>query len=343
MPSNRRPIQRLIEASASLWRDRLSRHLTRYTSHLSLLTLFFLLTSLGNFNPQALRPVGEPPSTENPDSTFLPRRTSLFSETGYLTKEALPFTIIPQRPRREVIIYVVQPGDTVTGIAQIFGLQPETIQWSNAQLYPYPDLLYIGEELFILPTDGVYHEVEAGNTLESIAGEYKVDPSAILESEYNDIADPEALVVGQMLVVPGGSKPYVAQVVYSGPPPPGAAQGSGNFMWPVSGVITQGYWSGHRAVDIGAPTGTPIYASDSGYVVAVGWLGGYGNRILISHGNGWETLYAHLSQILVRAGTSVQQGQLIGRVGSTGRSTGPHLHFEIRHYGTKQNPFGHLP
>jgi murein DD-endopeptidase MepM/ murein hydrolase activator NlpD len=307
------------------------------------LTLFFFLASLGNFTPQALHPVGEPPSGENPGSTFFPRRVSLSSETGYLTKGALPFTIIPQRPRREVTIYVVQPGDTVTGIAQKFGLQPETIQWSNAQLYPYPDLLYIGEELFILPLDGVYHKVEAGDTLASIAEEYKVDTSAILESEYNDIADPETLVVGQMLVVPGGSKPYVAQVVYAGSPPPGAAQGSGNFIWPVSGVITQGYWDGHRAVDIGAPCGTSIYASDSGYVAAVGWMEGYGNHILLSHGNGWETLYAHLSQILVRADTSVQRGALIGRVGITGRTTGCHLHFEIRQYGTKRNPFGLLP
>ncbi len=343
MPSNRHPIQRLLEASTSLLRDRLSPHLTRYTSHLSLLTLFFLLTSLGNLNPQALRPMGEPPSSENPGSTFLPGRISLSAETGYLTKEALPFTIIPQRPRREVNIYVVQPGDTVTGIAQKFGLRPETIQWSNSQLYPYPDLLSIGEELFILPIDGVYHEVEAGDTLASIAEEYKADPLAMLESEYNDIADPEILVEGQMLVVPGGSKPYVAQEVYTGPPPAGAALGSGNFMWPASGVITQGYWDGHRAVDIGAPCGTSIYASDSGYVAAVGWMDGYGNYIHLNHGEGWETLYAHLSQILVRAGTSVQRGALIGRVGTTGRSTGCHLHFEIRQYGTKRNPFGLLP
>ena len=343
MRSNRHLIQRLIEASTSLRRDRLFPHLTRYASHLSLLTLFFLLTSLGSFNPQALRPVGEPPPTGNPGSTFLPRRMSLSSETGYLTKEALPFTIIPQRPRQEVIIYVVQPGDVVTSIAQKFGLRPETIQWSNSQLYPYADLLHIGEELFILPLDGVYHEVEAGDTLQSIAEEYKVDPSAILESEYNDIVDPEALAGGQMLIVPGGSKPYVAQVVYAGPPPPGAAQGSGNFMWPASGVITQGYWGGHRAIDIGAPCGTSIYASDSGYVSSLGWMGGYGNYIILSHGNGWETLYAHLSQILVRPNTSVQRGELIGRVGTTGRSTGCHLHFEIRQYGTKRNPFGFLP
>ncbi len=320
----------------------MSPHLTRYTSHLSLLALLFLLTSQRNFNPQALRPVGEPAFSGNPGSTFLPRRMSLSSETGYLTKEALPFTIIPQRPRREVIIYVVQPGDVVTGIAQKFGLRPETIQWSNSQLYPYPDLLYIGEELFILPVDGVYHEVEAGDTLESIAEEYKADPPAILESEYNDIADPEVLVVGQMLVVPGGSKPYVAQVVYA-ESPPGAAQGSGNFMWSVSGGITQGYWGGHRAIDIGAPCGTSIYASDAGYVAAIGWMDGYGNHILLSHGNGWETLYAHLSQVLVRPDTSVQRGALIGRVGITGRSTGCHLHFEIRQYGTKRNPFGLLP
>lgn len=342
MLSNRHLTQRLIETRANLW-EGFSCHLSRYASHLSLLALLFFLISRGNFNPQALRPVGGAPSSENPGSTFFLRRISTPSETGYLTKEALPFTIIPERPRLEVTTYVVEAGDVVTSIAQKFGLRPETIQWSNPQLYPYPDLLYIGEELFILPVDGVYHKVEKGDTLESIAEEYEVEPSAILESEYNDIADPEVLVEGQMLVVPGGSKPYVAQAVYAGPPPAGAAQGSGKFMWPASGVITQGYWGGHQAIDIGAPCGTSIYASDAGYVSSVGWMEGYGNYILLNHGDGWETLYAHLSQILVRPETSVERGALIGRVGTTGRSTGCHLHFEIRQYGTKRNPFGFLP
>ena len=315
--------------------------LARYLSHLAILALALLMAWLGNLNPYELAVTTESPSPSGSNS-LLPRRIKP-KEAGFLVKATLPFTIIPERPRRGVAIYVVQSGDTVSGIAQKFGLQPETIQWSNSDIEQNPDLLYVGEELYILPIDGVYHRVQAKDTLESIAQEYKAEVSAILESEYNQIADPNVLPVGQMLVIPGGSKPYVPQVVYAGPPPAGATQGTGNFMWPCSGVITQGFWGGHRAIDIGAPEGSAVYAADAGYVAAVGSLGGYGNRILISHGDGWETLYAHLSQILVRAGTSVEKGQLIGQVGSTGLSTGPHLHFEVLQYGVQRNPFGLLP
>ncbi len=319
--------------------------LFRYGSHLSILALTLLLASFGHFNLPRVSSGGK--ATSNSKTAPLPSQNiNSPSETGFLTKEALPFTIIPERPRREVITYIVQPRDTVSGVAEKFGLGPETVLWSNPELERNPDLLSVGQELFILPLDGVYHTVESGDTLEKIAQDYKIEVAAITESEYNRLTEPYTLEVGQKIVVPGGSKPYVphvVQAIYAGPPPAGAAQGTGNFMWPTSGVITQRYWGGHRAVDIGAPTGTPVYASDSGYVAEVGWMEGYGNHILISHGNGWETLYAHLSQILVNAGTSVQKGQMIGRVGTTGRTTGPHLHFEIRQYGVKRNPFGFLP
>ena len=149
------------------------------------------------------------------------------------------------------------------------------------------------------------------------------------------------------IVVPGGTKPYVTQQVaaYSGPVPSNAIKGSGVFTWPTSGSITQRHWSGHRAIDIGSWSGSSVRAADSGHVVVAGggWNGGYGNHVVIDHGNGFTTLYAHLNTIFVRRGENIGRGDQIGSVGNSGNSTGPHLHFEIRYQGTPQNPFGYLP
>jgi len=252
-----------------------------------------------------------------------------------------------EAPRRdEIIIYVARSGDTVWGIAERFGISPETILWANEKLEDNPDLLAIGQELIILPVSGVYHTVEPGETLESIAKKYKVDVSAITEYPLNRLRPPHELQVGQKLIVPGGRKPYIPRVVhaYRGPIPENAAQGTGSFGWPVSGVITQKYWDRHRAIDIGAPKGTPVYAADSGFVTYAGWNdAGYGYMLIIDHRNGFQTLYAHLSWYYPEVGDSVAKGELIGRVGSTGRSTGPHLHFEIIKNGVKRNPLGFLP
>jgi murein DD-endopeptidase MepM/ murein hydrolase activator NlpD len=145
--------------------------------------------------------------------------------------------------------------------------------------------------------------------------------------------------------VPGGTKPYVPRRVtsYTGPKPAGA-QGTGAFVWPVSGTITQGWWWGHRAIDIGAPIGSAVLSADGGYVSFVGWTDiGYGYLIIIDHGNGYSSYYAHLSQMYVTLGQTVNRGQVIGAVGSTGNSTGPHLHLEIRYQGREQNPLVYLP
>jgi len=274
-------------------------------------------------------------------------------DEGFLIKDPVPRTTIPERPREDIIeqpregiiTYIVQPGDTVCGIAERFEISSETILWANDELEDTPDLLAIGQQLIILPVSGVYHTVEEGDTLVGIAEEYKVDVEAIIQCEYNELEEPYEIKVGQKLIVPGGKEPYIPRVVhaYSGPIPEGAARGTGSFGWPVSGIITQGYWDGHRAIDIGAPEGTLVYAADSGYVVYAGWRGGYGQMLLINHGNGFETLYAHFSDYYVDAGQSVKKGELIGRVGITGRTTGPHLHFEIRKDGSSRNPFGYLP
>ena len=275
-----------------------------------------------------------------------PQIITFRSEPTSLVRIAEPRTVIPKRPRRGVITYTVQPGDTVQSIASAFDLQPTTLMWSNEDLRDVPDLLRIGQQLAILPVDGVYHTVEEGDTLESIAEKYKVDVEAITSLSYNNLHPPlYRIQPGMKLIIPGGTKPYVPKRVthYTGPVPEGV-NGTGAFQWPVLGVITQGYWWGHRAIDIGAPVGSAVLASDSGFVSFVGWTNkGYGYLIIIDHANGYKTYYAHLSQMYVTLGQKVERGQVIGAVGSTGNSTGPHLHFEIRYNGVLQNPLAWLP
>ncbi|MGQ9516733.1 MAG: peptidoglycan DD-metalloendopeptidase family protein [Anaerolineae bacterium] len=263
-----------------------------------------------------------------------------------LARAAVPHTIIPERPRLEIITYTVQAGDTVLGLAERFGISPETILWANGDLEYHPDDLRVGQELIILPTSGVYHEVKAGDTLGKLAAAYQVSPETIRNYPLNQTGADDTLVVGQKLIIPDGVKPYVPRRLhrFDVPLPANAPKGSGAFIWPTQGYITQGYWSLHRALDIGAGTGAPVYASDSGYVVFAGWDDtGYGNLVIIHHGNGFVTYYAHLSKILVSAGTSVTRGDKIGLVGSTGRSTGSHLHFEIWQRDVQRNPIGFLP
>jgi LysM repeat protein len=250
--------------------------------------------------------------------------------------------------RSQIETYNVRSGDTVLGIAAQFNLQPETIQWANPELEANPDMLRIGDRLVILPTDGVLHVVQSGDTLSNIAAKYKVSTDAIVGFSLNRLADNSTpIAVGQQLVIPGGDKPYIAKqvVAYSGPVPEGASIGTGAFAWPTSGTISQPYWNGHRALDIGAWTGTAVTAADSGYVIAAssGWNNGYGTMVMIDHGSGYVTLYGHLNSIFVRQGESVSKGQQLGTVGNTGNSTGPHLHFEVRYQGVARNPFNFLP
>lgn len=265
---------------------------------------------------------------------------------GPLTRQATPHTIIPDRPRLSIITYTVRAGDTVETIAARFGLEPTTIMWSNTAVEDAPDLLRIDQPLIILPVDGVYHTVAEGDTLEIIADKYDAEVDAILECEHNPLQSPTyALSTGMRLIVPGGEKPFVARVVtsYTGAIPEGA-RGTGLFQWPVLGYITQGYWYGHRAIDIGAPTGTALRAADGGFVSFAGWTDvGYGYLIVIDHANGFATYYGHLSNIYVSAGQAVERGQVIGATGSTGWSTGPHLHLEIRYNSVLQNPRAYLP
>lgn len=253
-------------------------------------------------------------------------------------------------PRQDIAYYTVKPGDTVLAIASKFGLQPETLMWSNSNIEQNPDRLSVGDELRILPVDGVLHVVKPGETLSSLADDFDVETKAIVGYTGNGLdSDAAPLAVGKELVIPGGTKAFATAVpdvsgAYMVDTPDNAPQGSGDFSWPTAGYVSQGYWGGHPALDIAGYVGSPVSAADGGYVVLAGggWNGGYGNHVIIDHGNGFTTLYAHLNSIFVSPGETVSKGEQLGTMGSTGNSTGPHLHFEVRYNGVPYNPASYL-
>ncbi len=289
-----------------------------------------------------------------------------------ISRAARLHTVIPSRPRQEIVQYTVVEGDTVFGIAEKFGLQPETILWGNFNtLYDDPHALRPGQVLNILPVDGVYWEWLGGIPFGEWARFYGVSPAAIIELPANKL-DPAAvgdyenanIRPGAWLVIPGGKKefsswgaplgvtrenPASAKVLGDGacPPVTGGAVGYGSFVYPTNKHYLSGYdyseKANHRGIDLAGAEGEGVYASDAGVIVYAGWNNyGYGNMIMIDHGNGFQTLYAHLSALYRGCGQSVGQGETIGAVGSTGRSSGPHLHFEIM-AGVKLNPWDYLP
>lgn len=282
-------------------------------------------------------------------------------------------TTIPSRPRQEVVKYTVVEGDTVFGIAEKFGLEPETILWGNYYiLLDDPHALQPGQELNILPVNGTYHEWQQGEGLNGISTYYRVKPEDIINYPANnldiatigDFSNPK-IEPGTWLIVPNGRREFVswsaplgvtrenpayARVLGPGAcdPVSGGAVGYGAFVWPSNKHYLSGFDyspnANHWGIDIAGNEGEGVYATDAGVVVYAGWNNyGYGNMILIDHGGGFQSLYAHLSAYNVGCGQSVGQGDVIGAIGNTGRSSGAHLHFEIMTSSYKINPWDVLP
>lgn len=242
---------------------------------------------------------------------------------------------------REPFKYAVAAGDTVSGIASSFGISRETVLWANS--LGNPDSLQVGEELVILPVSGVLHAVASGDSVNDLALAYGVAAEKIVE--FNGISDPDMLVVGQKLVVPEGKIQVGRASPSSRGARPSSGGASGSFRWPAGGNITQYFGqSGHSGIDIAGQHGSPIYAADAGVVTTALKLNyDYGWYLVIDHGNGYRTLYAHMSAFHVDYGERVGKGERIGSVGSTGLSTGPHLHFEVFQNGVRVNPLKFLP
>lgn len=276
-----------------------------------------------------------------------------------------PFTIVPERSRADVMPYVIEEGDTVESIASRFGLEKDTIAWSNDRNVVFA--LRPGNELYIMPVDGVYHRALVDETLQAVADEFEVDPYDIINSEFNDLfgASPQDIVrSGEYVVVPGGTSSYndwtynpVVQRSSGGggssnagyisfaPGQPGSCGsqpnpgGTGYFGQPLNRYSwVRGFTGYHSGVDLAASSGTPVYASSPGRVIYRGWNNwGYGYLVVLAHGP-FTSFYAHLSSINVGCGQMVGSGSLIGGVGTTGNSSGDHLHFEIRYNDTPVDP-----
>lgn len=311
--------------------------------HLAFISLTFLVINLG---PRVLVSTQTDSGLEDLKGTFA---TQVYGVNFY-TQQA-------EEVRRyrggEIINHYVTEGDTISNIAQRYGLEAETILWEND--LDANTTIKPGQSLRILPIDGVRHKVSRGETIYSIGKKYDLNDSQvqmIIDYPFNEFQNDETfeLAVNQYIMVPDGIKkppktltPKTGRTIAQ-TPNAGSVSALGSFVWPTAGGITQGYKFYHKAIDIANKSGGAILAADSGTIVQAGWLdnSGYGNRVMIDHGNGFMTLYAHLSAVQVQVGQTVSRGNVVGQMGSTGRSTGTHLHFEIRKDGALLNPMSYL-
>lgn len=289
--------------------------------------------------------------TELPD-TFTPstdintyaKEIYILGDNGFVTKPSLQTKKGDLRTSNEVLLYTIEPGDTIYGIAAKFNLKIETILQNNSDLSQW-SVLKLGEKIKILPIDGLLYTPTSKETITSIAKKFNIKKEEIIRQ--NSLIENKN-IAGVDLIIPGAKKkvritktlPIKTPSIYTGAT-------SSNFIWPANASITQYYKRGHYALDIANKNKGPILASASGVVIAAkgGWNGGYGNMIIIDHGNGFKTLYAHNEKLYVKVGDNVTQGATIAWMGRSGRVrgvTGIHLHFEIIYNGVKKNPLSYI-
>ena len=332
--------------------DALYKQRGKYTKpflHFGTIALTFLMVTLG--------PVFLSSNEENQQDTLTSPVLSVATAKApdFYTLQAEE---VRQYRGGEVIEHIVGEGETLSSIAERYGLNLNTILWANnltetSKIKP-------GQKLTILPIDGVRHKVTRGETIYSIGKKYGLDGSQvqmIVDYPFNEFLNDETfeLVVGQYLMVPQGVIANKVATTTTGSlsgtssygsitPDAGTVSATGSFIWPAAGRITQGYYFYHKAIDIANRAAGPILAADAGVVTVAGWVDGYGygNRVMVDHGNGYQTLYAHLSVVQVQVGQRVKRGDVLGQMGNTGRSTGTHLHFEIRQGGALMNPLNYL-
>lgn len=350
---------------------------TTLTTAVLILLVVWVLGAFYDQNPQPMNEPGSVAMVEafsGPTATVAPPMFNVggANPEGIARDIGLNTILSVRLTRDEVIEYTVESGDSIFSIAEKFNLKPETILWGNRYtLGDDPHFILPGQTLNILPVDGVYHQWSAGEGLNGVASVYGVTPEDIINWPGNEL-DPDTIgdyanpriPPDKMLVIPGGQGTYTdwrtprisreepATAKHLGPGACTASYegvtGSLTFIWPSSERYLSGFdyspETNHFGIDIAGRTGNLIYAADHGVVVYAGWNDyGYGEMIVIDHGSGWQTLYAHLSQVNVFCGQEVYQGETIGLMGSTGKSSGPHLHFEMRSddYG-RVNPWNFL-
>lgn len=257
--------------------------------------------------------------------------------------DAYVITNESDKPRAGIVDYTVKSGDTLKSISDTFGVSMDTIRWANDTITSV-NSIKPGQVLHIPPVTGVVVKVTSGDTIYSIAKKYNADAQSIVDYPFNTFTNDEsfALAIGQSVVVPDGEMP--SEKLWSPTPTyrtltpnAGTVTATGVWIWPTQGTITQPWRPWHKAIDIANHNGGPILAADAGTVIKASWDNtGYGNCVVVDHGNGVHTLYGHLSSFSVVIGQTVKRGDKLGMMGSTGHSTGTHLHFEMRMAGRGQ-------
>ncbi len=307
-----------------------------YTEALGQGNSFYTSPEANAYNSQTLNLLSA--RTSSTETGPIGGRDEIMTEDAALVADISPITDaeaekIITASERDISIYTVHEGDSIGEVADMFGISANTIRWANN--IDVKGSIKPGQELIILPISGIKHKVGKGETFASIAKKYNADAREI--SLFNGIEEEEALVAGTEIIIPQGElaeAPAPAKKKPAAKGTPSKEVPSGYYIRPTAGIRTQGPHGGYRGIDVGAKVGTPVWAMADGTAIIVkstsAWNGGYGGMIVLSHANGTQTLYAHLSRIDIKQGQKVTQGQVIGAVGNTGRSTGPHLHFEIR-------------
>jgi len=285
------------------------------------------------------------PDDEGAPAVYLP-----FVALQPLLTNTEPADIGVSNPMVDSFVYEVKPGDTLSGLAMEFGRDVKTMACVRTEDRASVKMLHPGQHIIIPALSDLCHTVKSGETLQKIAAWYGVTPETLIAVPENHLTGNGSIHQGQTILIPHARSRYQSPAAENLPRPQrdGWRYGDGEFVWPLprgSFWISQRFKHGkHMAVDLAAAAGTPVYAADTGRVVKAGWSDiGYGYRIIIDHGIDYVTLYAHLSEYFVQPGDIVQKGEIIGRVGSTGNSTGPHLHFEVRDYGYLIDPLLVLP
>jgi len=305
-------------------------------------TSFFILVAAGVI-------AGPIIAENNPFSPLLGNRyepQNLATVVSYSPYDTALSTIISSKPRDKVVDYKVVEGDTLASISKKFGITVDTIKWANDMK---DDMISPNQTLKIPPVTGVVHKVQSGESIYTIAKKYNTSAQGIVNFIFNEFTDPDTfgLQAGQTLYVPDGvieaEQPKYTAMAPSYAQVQAGVRGTSNFIWPTNGLITQYPTWYHMALDIANNAAPAILAADTGTVTFAGCIQyGYRCHVVVDHANGYQTLYAHMSVISVSAGQAVSQGQQVGVMGSTGRSTGTHLHFEIRAGGALQDPQGYL-
>ncbi len=324
------------------------------------------LTAEGDWINEAahFQPTGSNTTAPNSDGKAFTLLDNTAQEVPVLFDSSLspqldPKTFVGKKPVHDFETYVVERGDAPANIADRFGITSATILGGNPKLSNEASALQTGVQLIILPIDGVLHDVQRGDTLESISAQYGIPVADIIAYEANNLEFPYRLYEDTQIMVPGAipdagfvwNPPSLASIRGNNSADIGggnvnfAVRGTGFHQWPISARnISQGFWYGHQAIDVIAGIGTAVVASDRGTVTWGSWnVYCYGNLVVINHGNGYETFYAHLDSVAVYPGQVVEKGQYIGASGNTGCSSGPHLHYEIRYNTARDNPFNYLP